>query len=561
MSLKNLPIGIKIGGMVAVLLLLVILTSFQGYQASKMIMNEANSLEKLMEIDANMLSKEIDHLTWAGGVSNFLLDQSQTVLKIQTDGTKCKLGKWLGDENGAKKAENLVPELKSILDKIKPEHAKLHSFAQSMQQKLTEYRGSRNDSQSHLTEIYQTQIAPTLATLRGSLHEISAILATQVTEKELLLNKVASSSNRNILIISAITFLIGISISFFVSRSLTGQIKQAVSFASELSSGDFSTHLDINQNDEVGMLANSLNNIVKNLRNMVIEIQNSSEALSSASITLAAVSEQMTEGAEETAGRAANVASAAEQMSANMSSVAAATEEAATNVNMVASAAEEMTSTISEISENTSKTSEMAAKASTRASRTSARVDELGRSAQEISKVTETITEISEQTNLLALNATIEAARAGEAGKGFAVVANEIKELAKQTAEATLEIKNNIDGVQEATTNTVNEINEVNTIINDVNEMSGTVASAVEEQSATTQEIASNVSQASNGIQEVTGNVSQVATVTQEISSEIGDVNNAANEVKISSNQVRDNAKELNDLSSNLEKLISKFKV
>jgi methyl-accepting chemotaxis protein len=188
-------------------------------------------------------------------------------------------------------------------------------------------------------------------------------------------------------------------------------------------------------------------------------------------------------------------------------------------------------------------------------------VDELGHAADEISKVTEAITEISEQTNLLALNATIEAARAGEAGKGFAVVANEIKELARQTAAATLEIKNRITGIQDSTADTVTQIEAITGVINEVNEIVGTIATAVEEQSVTSQEIANNVAQASQGIQEVNENVNQSSSVAGTISGDIAEVNSSVQEIADSSSQVNHNSDELSALSGKLRELVGRFKV
>jgi methyl-accepting chemotaxis protein len=188
-------------------------------------------------------------------------------------------------------------------------------------------------------------------------------------------------------------------------------------------------------------------------------------------------------------------------------------------------------------------------------------VDELGSAANEIGKVVETITEISEQVNLLALNATIEAARAGEAGRGFAVVANEIKDLAKQTAEATLEIKGKIGAIQGSTAETVTEIDQISKIINDVNEIVTIIATAVEEQSVTTKEIAGNVAQASQGIQEVNENVAQSSSVSAEIASDISGVNQSAGEISSSSAQVNLSAEELNRMGVKLNEMVGKFKV
>jgi methyl-accepting chemotaxis protein len=188
-------------------------------------------------------------------------------------------------------------------------------------------------------------------------------------------------------------------------------------------------------------------------------------------------------------------------------------------------------------------------------------IDELRKSAQKIGKVVETITEISEQTNLLALNATIEAARSGEAGKGFAVVAGEIKTLARQTAEATMEIKQRIETIQDSTNHTVSEIGEISLAIRTVNEMIDTVAASVEEQSATTKEIASNVIQAAQGIQDMTENVSQSSAVASDIAKEIAEVNQAASEMSTNSTQVNASAGGLSQLSEQLKKNIDQFKI
>jgi methyl-accepting chemotaxis protein len=188
-------------------------------------------------------------------------------------------------------------------------------------------------------------------------------------------------------------------------------------------------------------------------------------------------------------------------------------------------------------------------------------VNDLGRAAVEISKVTEVITEISEQTNLLALNATIEAARAGEAGKGFAVVANEIKELAAQTAKATGEIRNKIEGIQGSTNRTVREIEEITKVINDVNEIVSLIASDTIEQSASTREIADNVQEASRGIQEMNHNVAQSSAVSTDIAKEIAQVSNQAQEIVKGSSEILTNADNLSHMAEQLKNLVGRFKM
>jgi methyl-accepting chemotaxis protein len=179
----------------------------------------------------------------------------------------------------------------------------------------------------------------------------------------------------------------------------------------------------------------------------------------------------------------------------------------------------------------------------------------------DIGKVTETIADISAQTNLLALNATIEAARAGEAGKGFAVVANEIKDLAKQTAQATGEIKERIDGIQHSTNVTVTGIKKISDIITEIDTIVSSIAVSLDEQSATMTELTSNIVQAGEGIGEVSENVAQSSMVSQQISTDISEVYNAVSEISTGTGDVRRNAEELRLLSRSLKKLIEKFKI
>ncbi|MGD9503696.1 MAG: methyl-accepting chemotaxis protein [Syntrophobacteraceae bacterium] len=359
----------------------------------------------------------------------------------------------------------------------------------------------------------------------------------------------------------ALAVIVAIIIAYYITQGITGPLTKGVDLAKAMAAGDFTQKLDIDRKDEIGALSNALNLMVNDLGAMVKDITMGVGTLASASTELVAISQQMTQGADQTSGRANSVATAAEEMSSNMNSVAAAMEQASTNVGIVASGAEEMTATIDEIARNSEKARSITAEAVSQAKNASNRVDELGTAAQEIGIITETITQISEQTNLLALNATIEAARAGDAGKGFAVVANEIKELAKQTATATEEIKSKIGGIQGSTNATVTEIGHVSQVINDVNDIVATIAAAVEEQSVTTKEIAGNVAQASLGIQEVNSNVAQTSAVAGEIAQDIVEVNMAASDISNSSSQLSLSAEQLSQLAEQLQAMVGKFKI
>jgi methyl-accepting chemotaxis protein len=354
---------------------------------------------------------------------------------------------------------------------------------------------------------------------------------------------------------------LAISCGVLLTRSIVIPLQKGVALSQAMATGDFTQTLEIQREDEVGDLVKALNHMSSSLSHIFKDVTQASHTMTSSSSSLTDMAGLMTDSAEHTSTNANSVSAAGEELSSNMNSISAAAEQAASNLNTVTSATEEMSATISEIAKSAETARSIAENAVSKAGAASSRVEELGAAAREIGKVTETITDISEQTNLLALNATIEAARAGEAGKGFAVVANEIKELAKQTADATLDISRKIDITRQSTAATAKEITEITAVIDDINEIVAQIASAVEEQSVTTQEVTENLSQAFTGIGEVNTNMSHGATAAGEIARDITNVNSAAAEISITASQVNTSAGELSDLAGKLNKIMGTFKV
>lgn len=535
-----------------------------------------------------LLEREIDHLNWAAKIRDALL-KGQDRIDVQVDPEKCGLGKWLISPSAQRSYENGDDEFKKIWKEMLGSHKKLHQSAINLQEELDTSSQQAKiyfeqttlpilaqtveklkflnakasqalQNKEKANQVYASQTLPALSQVQDLLNQIRQIAKENIMTDAQMLNS-AVNTRRGVILFSVIALGIGCLLAFVMARGIITPLKKGVDLAKAVSSGDLTQTIDVDQEDEIGVLAHSMQSMTDNLREIFSNISDGVASLSSSSTELSAISQQMAAGAEQSSNKSASVASSADDMSASMNSVSAATEQASQNVGMVAAAAEEMSATIQEIAHNTERGRTISSEAVSKASSASSRMEELGRAAQEVGTVTETITEISEQTNLLALNATIEAARAGEAGKGFAVVANEIKELAKQTAEATLQIRQRIEGIQNSTSSTVTEIQEVTTVINDVSDVVSTIASAIEEQSVATKEISNNVAQASLGIQEVNENVAQSSTLSSGIATDISEVKGAADENANASSQVHLSAEELSGLSERLKSMVSQFKL
>jgi len=302
-----------------------------------------------------------------------------------------------------------------------------------------------------------------------------------------------------------------------VARSITRPLGELVVGLDSLADADLTADVHVRGDDEVAQLGTSFNRAVDDLSTVVRRIRESAWTLATSSEELSATSTQMGASAEETSAQANAVSAAAEQVSAN--------------VNTVAASAEEMSASIHEIAASAHEAAAVAAQAVEAAGATNETVRQLGDSSAEIGEVIKVITSIAEQTNLLALNATIEAARAGDAGKGFAVVANEVKELAKETAAATEEIGQKIEAIQGDAHAAMAAIDTISDVIARINDIQGTIASAVEQQTATTNEITRHVTEAAGGAGEIAANVTGVAQAAQDTSSGAASVQAAAQDL------------------------------
>ncbi|MDG2223110.1 MAG: methyl-accepting chemotaxis protein [Rubripirellula sp.] len=354
-----------------------------------------------------------------------------------------------------------------------------------------------------------------------------------------------------------------IGVALIITRSLIRPIDATVDTIRDIAEGDgdLTRRLDENQIGELGDLAQHFNRFAQRIHDIVSGIAGNAKTLSEASSQLSESASHLSVGAAQSKTQSATVSSAAEELSINMQNMAHSTGEMSAGISTVSSAVEEMKTTISEIAENAERSAEVASQAASAAEVSNAKVGDMGTAADEIGKVIEVIQDIAEQTNLLALNATIEAARAGEAGKGFAVVATEVKELAKQTASATDDIRNRIEVMQRSTGQAVGSIEEISEVIGRVNELSRMIASAVEEQSITTQQIAGHVGGAADLAQTVARGVSESAEASREITENISHVDGVLQETAASADDSRTSGDELLRLAAEMQGLVDQFQI
>jgi methyl-accepting chemotaxis protein len=365
-------------------------------------------------------------------------------------------------------------------------------------------------------------------------------------------------SNVWVLIFGVVGVLVA---AYFIANAFVRPIINALTVAKAVAANDLTQTCPVVSKDEIGDLSEALNTMCTNLREIIGSVTQNADVLNNTSSELSETATKLADGAGETTTQSATVSSAAEEMSINMTNMATSTEEMTSNVRSVAAAVEEMTASIGEIAKNAEQASSVASNAASLAESSNETIGQLGSAADEIGKVIEVIQDIAEQTNLLALNATIEAARAGDAGKGFAVVATEVKELAKQTADATEDIRNRIEGIQSSTQEVVVSIGEISEVISEVSTVSQTIASAVEEQSVTTKEIARNVTQTSDAATTVSTGVAESASASKEITQSITEVDQAAKQTSSAATETQQSGVALANLATELQGIVGKFQV
>jgi methyl-accepting chemotaxis protein len=358
-----------------------------------------------------------------------------------------------------------------------------------------------------------------------SLDDLSKQVEQQLALGQAHLASTTSSTQRATFVVSAVGLVVGGLLALLLVTNIVRPLRRISSELDQVASGDLTVDVDTSAKDEIGTMARSLASALQSLRGLVASVAGSATTVASA--------------AEELTASSSSIGASANQTSSQSTVVAGAADEVSQNVSVVAAGAEEMGASIREIADNANQAARVAADAVSVASGATDTVVKLGASSAEIGNVVRVITSIAEQTNLLALNATIEAARAGEAGKGFAVVAGEVKELAQETSKATEDIVSRVTAIQSDTQDAVRAIEQISQIVASINDFQMTIASAVEQQTATTAEMTRSVADAAASSTQIAQNITGVADSAQATTQALGQTGAAVSELATMAEELR----------------------
>ena len=531
----KLKVGAKLGLGFAVVLLTFVVSGILNYMRLVTIRENAEKITLLRIPTMEAARIAADRLDYAGNKARQgILSGTDPVRRAAAQ--KAFDEGWDIVDKQIAKLDELAPRftLQENRDRVAKLKEGLPKVRRAQQATVDEAANGGKDGVLRAGNDYTDNVTPVVNESTKVLDDLAQSFDKLIEQNAAELEAANSGALWTMVVSTLVALVAGIIVSLFLSRKISTAAGSVLRQAEAIAKGNLTDEeMRVISEDELGDLTRAVNKMHGNLREIIQSISENAQNLANASEEFSAVSQQISANSQETSAQANTVTTATEQVSRGLQTVAASTEE--------------MSATIKEIAKSATEAAKVADGAMKTAVETNAIVAKLGESSAEIGQVIKVITSIAQKTDLLALNATVEAARAGEVGAGFAVVANEVKELAKQTATATEDISRKIEAIQSDAKGAVTAIKSISEVIGQVNDISGTIATAVEEQSATTSEMSRNISEAARGAGEVAQNIQGVAQAAESTSHGATDSQKAA--------------KSLAQMSTELRELVGRFKL
>lgn len=524
----KLKIGAKLGLGFAIILTLMLVSAVLSYYRLTIIKDKTATITEMRIPTMEAARIMADRLDYSGNKARQAI-LAGTEAERRAKAQQAFDDGWTVVDKQLAKLEEFAPHwtLQVNRDRLATLKETLPKVRQAQQATIDEAASGGKDAIIKAGNDYADKVTPMVNAATQSLDEMVNSFDEYIHKNKEELDAASSATTWTLGISTFLALAVGIAISLYLSRKISTSTGAVLQQAEAIATGDLTAQeVKVTSEDELGDLTRAINKMHTSLRQVIESIAENAQNVANASEEFSAVSQQISANSEETSAQANAVSSATEQVNRGLQTVATATEE--------------MSASIKEIAKNATEAAKVADSAMKTAAETNAIVAKLGESSAEIGQVIKVITSIAQKTDLLALNATVEAARAGEVGAGFAVVANEVKELAKQTANATEDISRKIEAIQADAKSAVAAIGSISGVIGQVNDISGTIATAVEEQSATTAEMSRNVSEAAKGSGEVAQNIQGVAQAAQSTSQGATDSQKAAKSLAVMSTQLRE---------------------
>ncbi len=579
---NNLSLNKKIALFISALLLVIITTAALFIARLSTTSTEVDNVLHSEELVNVMLQRDIDHLKWINNLQLYVYNVNQKELTVQTDHTKCNLGKWLYGES-AQNAIRFLPSLAEPLKLLEVPHAKLHQSAVTIQQ--FEEAGEHDKAEAEFKNVSLVN----MASVQTEMNKISELAKAHKDAKLKDFNKNIDDAFDDVYIMIGVAILLALLMGLLIAKTITAPTIAVARFANKVSTGDLKAEIRMNRKDEIGSLANSLQTMIQSINAMITKADEKAKEAeeSSQKATIAMreaeaaklAAEQATKNGMRTAAEHLNsivqsTRETSQALTLDVQNAANATETQKHYTSDTAAAMVQMTSTVIEVARNASDAAKSAEETKNNAQNGSkivfdtiqaidnvnqktslltAAMNEMGQQAESIGQVMEVISDIADQTNLLALNAAIEAARAGDAGRGFAVVADEVRKLAEKTMLATKEVDTATRTIQNSTISNIEALKEAASAVEHTNKLAhsaGESLSLIVEISDTTagkvQIIATASEEQSTTSEQISNSTKLISELAQENSNLMYHAGEAVNN--------------LNELTKDISKLVDELK-